>query len=113
MLFCCDIKIRRDLRTFSEDFGQEKGFFLGQNSVSYALLQGVYCIYTLYLQICYYAQKLHTCRNNIKYAPDENLYGPFCPRQKAANFCRPAPIAIVIKSIILIMIIGCLTPTTA
>ena len=26
---------------------------------------------------------------NSKYALDGNLYGHFCPRRKAANFCHP------------------------
>ena len=39
---------------------------------------------------------LHVIFNRIrkfaitrKYAPDENFWGHFCPRRKAANFCHP------------------------
>ena len=44
----------------------------------------------LNLQICNSAQKQRICRENSKYASDENLYGHFLPRRKAANFCHPA-----------------------
>ena len=45
----------------------------------------------LILQICDYAQKWRICRENCKYAFDENFHGHFCPRRKAAKFCHPAP----------------------
>ena len=53
-----------------------------------------YMVYIAYftelnLQICDYAQKRCICRENCKYAFDENFYGHFCPRRKAANFCHP------------------------
>ena len=42
----------------------------------------------LNLQICDYEQKRRICRENSKYALDKNLYGNFCARRKAANFCH-------------------------
>ena len=44
----------------------------------------------LNLQICDYAQKRHICRENCKYAFDENFHGHFCLWRKAAKFCHPA-----------------------
>ena len=41
------------------------------------------------MQICNYAQKQCICRENCKYAFDENFHGHFCPRRKAAKFCHP------------------------
>ena len=43
----------------------------------------------LNLQICDYAQKQRICRENYKYAFDENFYGHFSPWQKGAKFCHP------------------------
>ena len=43
----------------------------------------------LNLQICDYAQKRRICRENSKYAFDENFHGYFCLRRMAANFCHP------------------------
>ena len=34
----------------------------------------------------------HPCSKNSKCAFDKNLYGHFCPRRKAANFCHPVQI---------------------
>ena len=53
-----------------------------------------YMVYIAYfteldLQICDYAQKRRICRENCKYALDENFHGHFCPRRKAAKFCHP------------------------
>ena len=47
----------------------------------------VYIAYNteLNLQICNYAQKRRICRKNRKYPPDENFFGHFSPRQKAAT----------------------------
>ena len=42
----------------------------------------------LNLQICDYAQKRRICRENCKYALDENFHGHFCSRRKAAKFCH-------------------------
>ena len=39
----------------------------------------------LNLQFCNYAQKQRICRENSKYAFDENLYGHFLPRRMAAT----------------------------
>ena len=47
----------------------------------------------LSLQICNYAQKRRICREHIKYALDENFYGYFCHRRKAANFFHPGQMA--------------------
>ena len=51
----------------------------------------VYIAYVteLNLQICHYMQKQRICRENCKYALNENLHGHFCPRRKAAKFCHP------------------------
>ena len=43
----------------------------------------------LNLQVCDYAQKRRICRENCKYALNENFHGHFCPRRKAAKFCHP------------------------
>ena len=43
----------------------------------------------LNLKICDYAQKWRICRENCKYALDENFHDHFCPRRKAAKFCHP------------------------
>ena len=43
----------------------------------------------LNLQTCNYAQKRRICRENCKYAFEENFHGHFCPRRKAAKFCHP------------------------
>ena len=48
----------------------------------------------LNLQISDYTQKRRICRENHKYALDENFHGHFCPRRKAAKFCHPAFLAI-------------------
>ena len=37
------------------------------------------------LQICNCAQKLRICRENSKYALDENFYGPFLPSPTPAT----------------------------
>ena len=83
------IKICRDLRTFWRTFGK-KSAFLGQEGqeVHYYM---VYIAYSteLNLQIYDYAQKRCFCRENCKYALDENFHGHFCPRRKAAKFCYP------------------------
>ena len=44
----------------------------------------------LNLQICGYAQKRRICRENSKYALDENFHDHLCPQRKAAKFCHPA-----------------------
>ena len=64
-----------------------KTVFLGQE-VHYYL---VYIAYfsELNLQSCDYAQKRRICRENCKYALDENFHDQFCPRRKAAKFCHP------------------------
>ena len=51
----------------------------------------VYIAYSteLNLQICDCAQKRRICRENCKYALDENFHGHFCPPRKAAKFCHP------------------------
>ena len=43
----------------------------------------------LNLQLCADAKKRSICRENCKYALDENFHGHFCPRRKAAKFCHP------------------------
>ena len=94
MLFCSDIKICRNLRTFWKTYAKKvfywvKTVFLGQE-VHYYMEYIAY--YTeLNWQVCNYAQKGHICRKIIEYASDKNLYGHFCFRRKAANFCYPVP----------------------
>ena len=41
------------------------------------------------VQICNYAQKQCICHGNIEHATDENLFGNYCCRWTAANFCHP------------------------
>ena len=57
--------------------------FLGQE-VYYYMVQIAYCT-ELILQTCNYAQKQGICRENSKYALNENLCGHF---RKAANFLQ-------------------------
>ena len=48
----------------------------------------IHAYYTeLSLQNCNNAQKRRICRENSKYAPDENFCGHFCPHRKAATLC--------------------------
>ena len=59
-----------------------------------AFLGKHYMVYIAYftelnLQICDYVQKRRICRENCKYALDENFHDHFCPRRKAAKFCHP------------------------
>ena len=62
--------------------------FLGQE-VHYCMVYIAYFT-ELNLKICDYAQKRRICPENFKYTPDKNFHGHFCPRRKAAKFCRPA-----------------------
>ena len=41
------------------------------------------------LQICDYAQKQCICRENCKYALDENFHGHFCPPTKGCQVLPP------------------------
>ena len=63
-------------------FGSKTVIFCARN----ALWHGMYCIL--------YWVKFAIMRKNVAYVAkiviDENFYGHFCPRQKAANFCYPA-----------------------
>ena len=43
-LFCRDVKICRNLRTFLEDFGQEKDSFGSSTVFSGLEVHGIYCI---------------------------------------------------------------------
>ena len=75
-----------------EDLGTKKCFFWDNNSffvqVHYYSLHGIHAYYTeLSLQNCNNAQKRRICRENSKYAPDENFCGHFCPHRKAATLC--------------------------
>ena len=47
----------------------------------------VYIVYftELNLQICDYTQKRRICRENCKYAFDENIHGHFCPDERLPN----------------------------
>ena len=93
------LKVRRALAekfalTFFLTFCKKKAFFkvktvfLGQEVHYYMVYIAHFT--ELNLQICNDAQKRRICRENCKYALDENLCGHFCPRKKAANFCHPA-----------------------
>ena len=64
-----------------------KTVFLGKEGHFYM----VYIAYFTELKskIWDYAQKLRSCRENCKYALDENLHDHFCPPRKAAKFCHP------------------------
>ena len=68
-------------------FFRSKTVFLGKE-VHYYMVHIAY-ITELNLQICNYVQKRRICRENCKYAFDENFHGHFCPRRKAAMFCHP------------------------
>ena len=61
--------------------------FLGQE-VHYYMIYIAYFT-ELNLKICDYAQKQRICRENCKYALDENFHDHFCSRRKAAKFCHP------------------------
>ena len=93
MLFCRDIKIPRNLRTFLNLWAKKCCFFFGKTvslgqEVHYYMVYIAYCT-VLNLQICINSLKRRICGENSKYAFDENVYGHFCPRRKAANFCHP------------------------
>ena len=103
-LFCRDVKIFRDLRTFWRSLGKKSAFlglglFLGQE-VHYYMVYIAYFT-ELDLQICNYAQKQRICCENCKYGLDENFHGHFCPQQKAANFCHPVFIQLLESPIFL------------
>ena len=49
----------------------------------------LYCVKFANLQL---RKKTTHLLQNCKYAFAENLYGHFCPRRKAANFCHPVQI---------------------
>ena len=76
--------LRLDLCIFWKTFAKKRAFFGSKQCV-----MGKKCTIPWY--IAYHTesnlQKRRICRENIKYAPDENFYGHFCPRWKAANFC--------------------------
>ena len=66
---------------------ESKTVFLGQE-VHYEM---VYIAYFTELnsKILDYAQRRRICRENCKYALDENFHCHFCFRRKAAKFCHP------------------------
>ena len=85
-------KFCRDLRSFGNLWAKKRLFgsktvFLGQE-VHYYIVYIAYFT-KLKLQICDYSQKGDICRENCKYALDENFHGHFWPRRKAAKFCHP------------------------
>ena len=73
--------------------------FLGQGVHHYMVYIAYYT--ELNLKICSYMQKRRICREKSKYALDENFYGHFCLRRKAANFCHPILTAgaLVVKTV--------------
>ena len=78
---------------FLKIFGQKSAFWVKKTvcfgqEVHYSMVYIAYFT-ELNLQICDYAQKWRICRENCKYALDENFHGHFCPRREAAKFCHP------------------------
>ena len=91
-LFCRELRFVAIYALFGDLWAKKclfgsKTVFLGQE-VHYYMVYIAYFT-ELNLQICDYAQKRRICRENCKYAFDENFHGPFCPRQKTAKFCHP------------------------
>ena len=79
MFFCHNINICRNLRTFWKEFGKKVFFFCSKTAFCGQEMH-YYMVYIAYntelnLQICNYAPKRRTCRENSKYAPDENFCG--------------------------------------
>ena len=68
-----------NLRAKEVPFGSNKVFF-GQEVHYYMVYFAYYTEFNV--QICDYAQKGHICRENRKYAHDENFDGHFCFRQR-------------------------------
>ena len=92
MLFCRELIFVAIYALFGDLWAKKVPFWvktvlLGQE-VHYYMVYMAY-VTELILQICDYAQKRRICRDNSKYALDENFHGNFCPRRKAANFCHP------------------------
>ena len=92
-LFCRELRFVTIYALFGDLWAKKAPFwvktvFLGQE-VHYYMVYIAYFA-ELNLQICDYAQKQRICRENCKYALDENFHGYFCPRRKAAKFCHPA-----------------------
>ena len=93
-LFCHDIKICRDLRTFWKTWGK-KCFFWDNKSVSWWKKCTDTCFFfacytELNVQICNYVYKQRICREKRKIRAWRKFCGQFCLRRKAANFCHPA-----------------------
>ena len=66
-------------------FGQKHCFLSKKCTITWYIL---HIILGWSCNFCNDAQKGRICRKNSKYALDENFYGHFCPRRKAANFCH-------------------------
>ena len=67
---------------------RSKTVFLGQEVYYYTVYISYYT--DLDFHICKYAQKQRICRENSKYALDENFMAIFAlAERKAANFCHP------------------------
>ena len=80
-LFCRKLRFVANYALFGDLWAKKVPFWvktvlLGQE-VHYYMVYIAYFT-ELNLQICDYAQKQHICRENCKYALDENLYGHFC-----------------------------------
>ena len=91
-LFCCELRFVAIYALFGDLWAKKclfgsKTVFLGQEVHYYMVYIADFT--ELILQICNYVQKRRICRENSKYAPDENFCGHFCPRRKAASFCHP------------------------
>ena len=94
------IKICRDLRTFWRSLGKKKCLF-GSKTVFLGQEVHYYMVYIAYftdliLQICDYAQKRRIWREICKYALDENFHCHTCSRRKAAKFCHPVLLSLII-----------------
>ena len=90
MLFCRELRFVEIYALFGDLWAKKVPFwaitvFLGQ--MHYYMVYNAYFT-ELNLHICNYGQKRRICRENCKYAFDENFHGHFCPRRKAAKFCH-------------------------
>ena len=83
----------QDLSQFTQflEYFKQKQYFLGSKTMVQDHYFMVYIAYytEINLQVSNYAQKQRICCENSEYTPHENLYGHFCSRGKAANFCYP------------------------
>ena len=96
-LFCRELRFVAIYALFGNLWAKKclfrsKIVFLGQEVHYYMIYIALFT--ELILHICDYAQKRRICRENCKYALDENVHDHFCPRRKAAKFCHPVLLTI-------------------